>query len=97
VRRRVGQQRHVPRVLQRNPQATLVARASSSLAPWLDLAAIGEIAVQPRDIFIVDLDYMIDTECTNLAATWPTTTTTKSPTATESRPITTIPISVAKS
>ena len=96
MRRRVGQQRHVARVLQRDPQATLMARAGAGLASWLNLTAIGEIAVQARDIFIVDLDHMIDTECANLASTRPTTTTTKSPATTESRPITTIPISVAK-
>jgi hypothetical protein len=98
VRRRVGQQRHVAGVLQRNPQAALMARAGAGLASWLNLTAIGEIAVQARDIFIVDLDDMIDTERANLAPAWSSaSTSTEATAATKPRPITTISITVAKS
>jgi hypothetical protein len=86
VRRRVGQQRHVSRVLQRDPQAALVARAGAGLTSWLDLAAIGEIAVQTRDIFIVDLDHVIDTERADLTPTRPASTATEAPAATIAEP-----------
>ena len=97
MRRRVGQQRHVACVLQRNPQTALVARAGAGLTSWLDLTAIGEIAVQTRDIFIVDLDHMIDTERADLTPTRSASTATEATATTESRPITTISITVAKS
>ena len=75
-----------------------MARAGASLASWLNLTAIGEIAVQTRDIFIIDLDDMIDTERANLAPAWSSaSTSTEATAATEPRPITTISITVAKS
>jgi len=75
-----------------------MACAGAGLASWFDLATIGKIAVQARDIFIVDLDDMIDTERANLAPAWSSaSTSTEATAATEPRPITTISITVAKS
>jgi len=86
MRRRIGQQRHVPRVLERDTQATLVARAGAGLAPWLDLATFGEIAVQSRDVLVVDLDDMIDTKRTDLAPSRVASTATKAPAAAIAEP-----------
>ena len=87
------------RVLERDSQTTLVARAGAGFTPWLDLAAIGEIAVQPRDIFIVDLDHVIDTESAHLAPARSTTTTAEAPAATiaEPRSLGAVTTTIAKS
>jgi hypothetical protein len=87
----------VPRILERDAQATLMARACAGLAPRLDLAAIGKITVQTRDILVVDLDDMIDTKRANFAPPCIAPTTTEAPAA----PITAAvakprPIAVAK-
>jgi hypothetical protein len=87
----------VPRILERHAQATLMARACAGLAPRLDLAAIGKITVQTRDILVVDLDDMIDTKRANFAPPCIAPTTTEAPAA----PITAAvakarPIAVAK-
>jgi hypothetical protein len=71
-----------------------MARAGAGLASWLNLTAIGEIAVQARDIFIVDLDHMIDTERADLATTRSAPTATKAPAATIPKPRS---IAIAKS
>jgi hypothetical protein len=98
VRRRVWQQRHVPGVLERDSQTALVARAGASLAPRFDLTTIGEIAVQPRDILVVNFDNVIDAERADLAPPCVTSTATKASAATvsEARSIATITASVAK-
>jgi len=46
VSRRVGHQRHVPRVLECDTQAALVLGAGTRLSPWLDFTTVGKIATQ---------------------------------------------------
>jgi hypothetical protein len=97
VRRRVWQQRHVPGVLERDAQAALVARTGAGLAPRFDLTTIGEIAVQPRDILIVNLDNVINAERADLAPPCVTSTATKTTATTvaEARPLAAIAAAVA--
>jgi hypothetical protein len=80
------------RVLEGDAQSPLMARTRASLATRLDLTAIRKIAVQARDIFIVDLENMIDAERADLAPPEVAPTAAKAPTATitEARSFTTI-------
>jgi hypothetical protein len=99
------------RVLEGDAQSPLMARTRASLATRLDLTAIRKIAVQARDIFIVDLENMIDAERADLAPPEVAPTAAKAPTATitatitearsfttitEARSFTTITATVAK-
>src|SRR5947209_6864686 len=56
----VGEQRHVPRSLERNGEPALVLGASAGLASWLDLAAVGEEAAHAAGILVVDVPRLLD-------------------------------------
>ena len=62
----VRQQRDVACPLQRDGQRPLVARAGAGLASRLDLAALREVAAQPRDVLVVDVADLVDAEGTDL-------------------------------
>ena len=64
----IGQKRHMPRVLQRDGQPTLVLGAGAGLAARLDLGAVGQEAAQPHQVLVVDVVDLVDAELANLAA-----------------------------
>src|SRR6185437_6196212 len=66
--RGIGQQRHMPGILQRHGQEPLVFGASARLAPRLNLRAVGKIAAQFVRLFVINLDHMVHPERADLAA-----------------------------
>ena len=57
----------MPRSLDRDCQRTLVPGARAELAPWLDLASLGDVAAQARGILVIDLPDLVDAESADLA------------------------------
>jgi hypothetical protein len=62
-----GQERHVPRSLDRNGQRALVPGAGTEFAARLDLASLGDVATQARSVLVVDLPDLVDAESADLA------------------------------
>jgi hypothetical protein len=67
----------VPRSLDRDCQRSLVPGARAELAPWLDLASLGDVAAQARGILVIDLPDLVDAESADLAP--PTEAATATP------------------
>lgn len=66
----------MPSALEREREDALVAGASAGSAAWLDLAAIGDVAAQPADVFVVDVGHFVDAERAYFAARGIATTAT---------------------
>ena len=62
----IGQKRHMPRVLQRDGQPTLVLGAGAGLAARLDLGALRDITAQAANILIIYLAHAVDAKRANL-------------------------------
>jgi len=70
--RSVGQQRHVPRLFERDRETALVFRARSRFAARFNLATIRDVAFhESAGVFVIDFTRMIVTELTNFAAHGP--------------------------
>src|ERR1700731_91323 len=62
----VGQQRNVPRALERNRETSLVARAGAGHAAGQNLAPLADEAAQTRDLFVIDEVDLLHTEVADL-------------------------------
>jgi hypothetical protein len=58
----------VPRSLDRDGQRALVPGAGAEFAARLDLAALRDVAAQPRGVLVVDLPNLVDAESADLAS-----------------------------
>jgi len=65
---RVGQQGHVPCPLDGCRQAALVPRTDTRLAPWFDLAPVGDVLAEQRHILVVYVTHPVYTEGADLLA-----------------------------
>ena len=66
VLRRVREQRHVARALERDGELALVRGARAGLPARLDLGALGEVAAEAVDLLVVDHDRLVGAEGADL-------------------------------
>src|SRR5579863_469699 len=72
VFRSVGQQRHVPRLFERDAETALVFRARSRFAAGFNFATIRDVAFhETAGVFVIDFTHVVVTKLANLAACWP--------------------------
>jgi len=70
--RSVGQQRHMPRLFERDRETALVFRARSRFAARFNLATIRDVAFhESAGVLVIDFTRMIVTKLANFAARGP--------------------------